>query len=144
MRFTVTSRFVAILALFIPSALFAQFLSPTNEELRMISDPKFPGADAIFLNVDEVTNDPQHFSTFYVRIKVITAKATALRRVEIPLQLGDFGASSRKPQMVGQNWVEGQTSRDARSGLIRIDDIRARTIHPDGTIYPIQPEIRRP
>ena len=140
MRFTVTSRFVAILALFIPSALFAQFLSPTNEELRMISDPKFPGADAIFLNVDEVTNDPQHFSTFYVRIKVITAKATALRRVKIPLQLGDFGASSRKPQMVGQNWVEGQTSRDARSGLVRIDDIRARTIHPDGTIYPISPK----
>lgn len=91
-------------------ALRAQFQQPSEEELKMTSDPKAPGADAVYLNIEEIANDPLHFQSYYARIKVLTEKGKELATVEVPYQRGDF----------------------------KITDIKARTVHPDGTVYPLQ------
>ena len=62
----------------------AQFQQPTDEELKMTSDPKAPGADAVYLNVEEDDNDPLHYRSFYFRIKVLTEKGKELATVELP------------------------------------------------------------
>jgi hypothetical protein len=52
----------------------AQFQQPTDEELKMTSDPKAQGAAAVYLNVEEITDDSHHFHSFYARIKVLQEK----------------------------------------------------------------------
>ncbi len=91
------------------SLLFAQFQQPTDEELKMTAEPKAPGAAAIYLNIEEVTDDPLHYRSFYSRIKVLEEKGKELATVEIPYMHGDS----------------------------KITDIKARTIHADGTVVPL-------
>ncbi len=62
------------LALVAPTIVRAQFQPPTAEELKMTSDPKAPGAAAVYLNIEEVTDDQMHFHSFYARIKVLEEK----------------------------------------------------------------------
>jgi hypothetical protein len=107
--------FCALLLLLIsPALLRAQFQQPTAEELNMTADSKAPGAAAVYLNIEEIDNDPLHYRSVYVRIKVLTEKGKELATVELPYWQG--------------NW--------------RITDIKARTIHSDGTVIPlvVQPE----
>jgi hypothetical protein len=92
-----------------PTLLLAQFQPPTAEELKMTADPKAPGAAAVYLNIEEATDDPLHFHSFYARIKVLQEKGKELATVEIPYQRTDF----------------------------RVTDIKARTIHSDGTVLPL-------
>ena len=92
-----------------PSFLQAQFQEPTREELAMTTDPKAPGAAAVYLNYEEVTDDPLHYRSFYARIKVLQEKGKELATVELPYQRGDF----------------------------KVTDIHARTIHPDGSVVPL-------
>ena len=87
-----------------------QFKNPTQEELQMTSDPKAPGADAVYLNIEEISNDPLHYETVYARIKVLTDKGKDLATVEVPYLRGDF----------------------------KISDVKGRTIHSDGTIIPLE------
>jgi hypothetical protein len=101
---------VLLVSLALPCKLHAQFQAPTDEELKMTADPKAPGAAAVFLNVEEVTDDPLHYHSYYARIKVLTEKGKELASVELPYTHGEF----------------------------KITDIKARTIHPDGTIIPLQ------
>jgi hypothetical protein len=54
------SEKVAYLALLLlllasPALLLAQFQKPNDEELRMTSDPKAPGAAAVYLNIERPT-----------------------------------------------------------------------------------------
>jgi hypothetical protein len=100
---------VLLLALASPAILFAQFQQPTPDELKMTADPKAPGAAAVYLNVEEVANDPLHFQSFYARIKVLSEKGKELATVEVPYLQRNF----------------------------QITDIKARTIHADGTIIPL-------
>jgi hypothetical protein len=92
-----------------PTLVRAQFQPPTPEELSMTADPKAPGAAAVFLNVEEITDDPIHFHSFYARIKILTEKGKELATVEVPYRYGDF----------------------------KVEDIKARTIHADGTVIPL-------
>jgi hypothetical protein len=92
-----------------PVIVRAQFQEPTNEELKMTADPKAPGADAVYLDIEKVTNDPIHFESVYVRLKVLTEKGKELATVEVPYAKGNR----------------------------RVDDIKGRTIHPDGTVIPL-------
>lgn len=101
---------VLLFAATVSMPLMAQFQQPTNEELKMTSDPKAPGADAVFLNIEEIANDPLHFQSFYARIKVLTEKGKELATVEVPYLRGNF----------------------------KIRGIKARTIHADGTIIPLE------
>ncbi len=89
--------------------LMAQFQAPTDEELKMTTDPKAPGAAAVYLNIVEVANDPLHYESVYERIKVLTDKGKELATQEIPFLKGNY----------------------------TITDIKARTIHADGTIVPL-------
>jgi Domain of Unknown Function with PDB structure (DUF3857)/Transglutaminase-like superfamily len=89
-----------------PVSLKAQFQAPTDEELKMTADPKAPGAEAVYFNVEEIANDPMHFQSYYARIKVLGEKGKELATVEVPYLKGNF----------------------------KITDIKGRTIHPDGTV----------
>jgi hypothetical protein len=110
MRISVFMRsFPLLLAIFSPTLLLAQFQQPTDEELKMTADPKAPGAAAVYLNVEEVSNDPIHFQSVYVRIKILQEKGKELATVELP-------------------YLRRNT---------KISDIKARTIHSDGTIIPL-------
>src|SRR5580704_4497012 len=98
-----------ILSVAFPVLLHAQFQEPTKEELAMTEDPKAPGAAAVYLNLEEITDDPLHYHSFYARIKVLQEKGKELATVELPYQRGDF----------------------------KVTDIHGRTIHADGTVIPL-------
>ncbi len=87
----------------------AQFQQPSAEELKMTADPKAPGADAVFLDIEEIDNDPLHYQSHYARIKVLAEKGKELATVTLPYLKGNQ----------------------------KIDSIEGRTIHPDGTVVPL-------
>ncbi|HEY1986240.1 MAG TPA: DUF3857 and transglutaminase domain-containing protein [Terracidiphilus sp.] len=93
----------------IPVPARAQFKEPTQEELKMTSDPKAPGADAVYLNRAESSDDRLHFHEYYERIKVLTEKGKETATIRIPYEHGQF----------------------------KVTDIRGRTIHADGTVIPL-------
>jgi hypothetical protein len=93
----------------LPLASFAQFFPPTDDELKMTTDPRAPGAAASILYLEQTVNDVLHFHTSYARIKVLTEKGKEQATVEIPYER-DFA---------------------------KISLIKARTIHSDGTIVPL-------
>ncbi len=103
--------FGAVLFLAVPpSALLCQqFQDPTPDELKMTADPKAPGADAVYLNVVEIDNDPLHFRTYYARIKILTEKGKELATVTASFLKGDT----------------------------QIREVHGRTIHSDGTVIPL-------
>jgi hypothetical protein len=99
-----------LLVLTFPVLLRAQFQEPTPDELKMTVDPKAPGAAAVYLNIEEVSNDQYHYRTYYARIKVLTEKGKELATVEVP------------PVLRSES---------------KIISIKGRTIHSDGTIIPL-------
>ncbi len=92
-----------------PKLTLAQFQPPTEEELKMTTEPKVPGAAAVYLYREETVDDNLHFHSFYARIKVLTEKGKELATVGVP-------------------YPKGEES---------ITDVKARTIHSDGTIIPL-------
>jgi hypothetical protein len=76
-----------------PALVRAQFQQPTDEELKMTADPKAPGAAAVYLNVEEITNDQLHYHSFYARIKVLTEKGKELATVDDSLPARHFRRS---------------------------------------------------
>lgn len=75
-------------------------------DLALKDNPKAPGADAMILYRDSMIDARQSFNLEYIRIKVFTQAGTKWADVEIPFV----------------------------KGFDDIQDIRARTIRPDGTI----------
>ena len=77
-------------------------------ELKMTSEPKAPGAPAIYLyrQVDRKDLGRANTEYDYVRIKILTEEGRGHANIEIPYR--------------------GQTTN--------ISNIRARTVHPDGTV----------
>jgi hypothetical protein len=98
-----------LLALAAPALTFAQFQQPTADELKMTADPQAPGAAAVYLAIEQNTDDQLHYRSYYARIKVLTEKGKELATVEIPYEHGSF----------------------------KVTDIKARTIHADGTVIPL-------
>jgi len=97
-------------ALFVSLSGEAQkFQEPTQDELRMTADPMAPGAPAVFLYREDVTDNYSHYVSRYARIKVLTDLGKEWATVEVPYFPGYQG----KPI------------------------IEARTIHPDGSVYPL-------
>jgi transglutaminase-like putative cysteine protease len=110
MRIPALVRHLPLLFVFTsPALLLAQFQQPSDEELKMTVDPKAPGAAAVYLNIEEIANDPIHYQSVYVRIKVLQEKGKELATVEVPYMQGNF----------------------------KVTDIKARTIHSDGTVIPL-------
>lgn len=99
----------AILSLFPHTACTQSFQQPTPEELSMTTDPKAPGADAVYLYREETADDSLHFHSIYVRMKILTEK-------------GKEEASVKIPYLKGESKVAG---------------LKGRTIHADGTVIPM-------
>ena len=106
------SRYLLLVVLFtltfLASAWAEDWPSITPEELSMTSVPEQPGAAAIVLLREEVTNDPQNNRSVYMRIKVLTEPGRKYADVEIPYSRRHF----------------------------TISDVSGRTIHRDGSIVP--------
>jgi hypothetical protein len=89
-----------------------QWTVPTAEELKMTSQPEVPGAAAVYLFREEITDDHLHIWSTYARIKVLTEAGKEFANVELK-------------------------SYDTRDyGGYTVNAIAGRTIHPDGTIVP--------
>ena len=111
-RFCFALSVVAILA---PHRATAQkFQEPSKEELQMTSDPKAPGAPAVILYREEITDNANHFVSEYARIKVLTELGKEWATVEVP-----YSGGGAPPVIEG------------------------RTIHSDGTVDPAQRQSRR-
>ncbi len=91
-----------------PVLVRGQFQDPTPDELKMASDPKAPGAAAVYLYREEIVDDARGFESTYERIKVLGEKGLDLATVRLPYAVG----FDDKPE------------------------IQARTIHPDGKVVP--------
>ena len=100
------------IALASSALLSAQFQASTDEELKMTADPKAPGAAAVYLNIEEVTDDQQNFQSIYARIKILKEQGKDLATVVIPYDHSYY----------------------------RVETIQARAIHPDGTVIPLSAE----
>ena len=92
-----------------PIALYGQFREPSKDELQMTTDPKAPGADAVYLYREEKNDDALHYHSYYDRIKVLTEKGKEAATIRIPYEKGPF----------------------------KVTDIHGRTIHSDGTVIPL-------
>ncbi len=90
-------------------AVAQKFQEPTKEELQMTSDPKAPGAPAVFLYLEQKTDNSGHYVSAYARVKVLTEAGKEWATVEVPYD----------PQMAAAPIIE------------------ARTIHSDGTVVPL-------
>ena len=100
---------IGLLAAVSPALLRAQFQPPNPDELKMTSDPKAPGAAAVYLDIEETDTSHGGSKEYYERIKVLTEKGKEAATVEITYP----------------------------AGQITIGSIRGRTIHSDGTIVPL-------
>jgi hypothetical protein len=100
---------LVVLSTCAPALLHAQFQEPTSQELQMTVDSKAPGASAVYLYREEITDQPASTQTYYERIKVLSEKG--------------------KEQATIRLAYEPSTDK--------IEDVQGRTIHPDGTIIPL-------
>ncbi len=80
---------LAFAVIVLPASLLAQFQPPTQEELKMTSEPKAPGADAVYLYREETVDDNLHYHSFYERVKILTEKAKDLANVGVPYPKAD-------------------------------------------------------
>lgn len=116
-----------------PFVAYAQFQAPTQEELKMTSDPKNPGADAIILYREEIQDDDHNVHSFYDRVKVLTEKGKELATVQISYQR-HFSSGDR----TGERDAENRSNDvDRISGHFEVAAVSGRTIHPDGTVVPL-------
>src|SRR5579872_1148066 len=109
MRTGFASAVVSMAAMLTVSAWGQRFQEPTQEELRMTADPMAPGAPAVFLYREEVTDNFSHYVSIYARIKVLTEAGKEWATVEVPYV----------PEYEGKPIIQG------------------RTVHPDGSVYPL-------
>jgi hypothetical protein len=122
MRFP--SHLSSIVCLCVLSAIFAfpadapaaddwQPINPADLALK--DNPASPGADAMILYHEQHTDVALSFTDQYYRVKIFTEAGKSHGDIEIPF-LTTFGAQE-------------------------IENIRARTIHPDGTIVPFTGQV---
>jgi hypothetical protein len=87
----------------------AQDWLPVNQDdLKMTSEPKAPGAPAIYLYRQVDRNDESYQETYYVRLKILTDEGRKYADIEIPYE----------------------------KSTESVNGIAARTILPDGTVIP--------
>jgi len=142
---------ILLLGSFVPLAAHGQFQPPNKEELEMTSDPKAPGAAAVYLYREERQDDPHHFRSVYARIKVLNEAGKELATVHVVYHKRFvFNAagnnSSRMGSGVANHWdapdinhagEDQPWNADSYVGHIDVAAIEGRTIHPDGTIVPL-------
>lgn len=139
-----------------PLASIAQFQAIPKEELSMTSDPAAPGAAAVYLYREEMTDDPHAFRTVYARIKVLTeeGKSAAVVRIDFPKTFVFNALGTNSSRMAGglgagsgsAHWAPPSMARvgedapwDAESyvGKVEIGALEGRVVHADGTVVPL-------
>lgn len=129
----------------------AQFAAPNPEELKMTADPKAPGADAVYLVREEMSDDPHHFRTVYARIKVLTERGKEAATVHITYNRSFvFNASGSNSSRMGagtsNHWEAPNVNHagedqpfvtDSFQVKTDVSAIEGRTIHADGTVVPL-------
>ena len=107
---------LTLLFLAFTSVCFArdEFDPIPQDELTMKEYPGSQGASAVILEREILTDDIRAMSTYYYRIKILTEDGKKYADVEIPY-----------PKEYGQS----------------INDIRARTVHADGTAIPFNGKV---
>jgi hypothetical protein len=119
MKATIRIKIARCFSLFclIPASAvaYAQWTAPTQEELAMTSQPEVPGAAAVYLYREEVTDDRLHSWRKYVRLKVLTEAGKKYANVEL---------------------AQYNTAYSYDYFGYSVGAIEGRTIHPDGTIIP--------
>jgi len=100
---------VLVLAMAAAPLLRAQLQPPTDEELKMTSDPKAPGADAVYLYREEIDDAVAGTQSFSDRIKILTEKGKEMATITTPYV----------PR------------------FSKVTNIEGRTIHADGTVIPL-------
>src|SRR5258708_2693281 len=142
---------ILLLGSFVPLAAHGQFQSPNKDEWAMTSDPKAPGAAAVYLYREERVDDPHHFRSIYARVKVLTEAGKELATVHVVYQKRFvFNAagnnSSRMGSGTANHWDAPDVNHagedqpfdtDSYVGHVEVAAIEGRTIHPDGTIIPL-------
>jgi len=117
----------------------------------MTSDPKAPGAAAVYLYLEERVDDPHSFRSVYARIKILTEAGRELATVHVVYQKRFvFNAvgnnSSRMGSGTATHWDAPDVNHagedqpydtDNYVGHIEVAAIEGRTIHSDGTIVPL-------
>jgi hypothetical protein len=135
----------------VPRVAYGQFQPPNPDELKMTSDPKAPGAAAVYLFREEREDDEHHFRSVYARIKVLTEAGKEAATVQVVYHknfvfyaTGDN--SSRMASGTANSWSApdpnhaGEDTRvdtNASGGHNEISAIEGRVIHADGTIVPL-------
>lgn len=158
MRFHMYLRFAFLLAMGSFSVVaFAQFPAVPKEELSMTSDPKAPGAAAVYLERQETEDDPHAFRTVYARIKVLTdaGKSAAVVRIDFPTTFvynakgNNYGSSGGFSTVVGgfsgtlslpsmaQNGEDQPWDTDTYVGKVEIGALEGRVTHADGSVIPL-------
>jgi hypothetical protein len=99
---------------FVVPASAEDFKPVSKEELAMKDNPAAPGAHAMILDMSRIKNDDQAYVESYYRIKIFTEEGKKRADVEIPFF-----------KMLGKDIV----------------GIKARTIHPDGTVIPFNGKV---
>ena len=135
----------------VPQVAHAQFPPVSKEELTMTSDPKAPGAAAVYLYREETEDDPHAFRTIYARIKVLTdaGKSAAVVHINYPKTFV-FNAvgtnSSRMASGTSNSWDAPSLNHlgedqpwdaDSYVGKVEIGALEGRVTHPDGTVVPL-------
>jgi Transglutaminase-like superfamily/Domain of Unknown Function with PDB structure (DUF3857) len=103
---------LALLPLTFAKAQAQQWTAPTEEELKMTAQPEVPGAPAVYLFKEEITDDQLHMWSVYVRLKVLTERGKENANVEL------------------------RQYSESEGGGYTVNGVAGRTIHPDGTIIP--------
>src|SRR5450756_242698 len=107
-------RCFVLLALLPGASIMARcqkWIEPTQEELKMTSQPEVPGAAAVYLYREETTDDKMHSFSIHVRVKVLSDKGKEYSNVELAYV-------------------------NRSGGGYTVNDIAGRTIHSDGTVVP--------
>jgi hypothetical protein len=135
----------------LPVVARGQFQPPTKEELQMTTDPKAPGAAAVYLLREETTDDPHHFATVYARIKILSEQGKEAATVHVPYQrnfvyhatgdnssrMGSGSANHWDAPNVNHSGEDSPNDLDSFNVRTDVTAIEGRTIHPDGTIVPL-------
>lgn len=113
--FVLRTIFLSLLVAITPLRALAldDFKPVAPDELSMKDNPKQPGAHAMILELTDSEDDTEGTSFVYERVKIFTDEGKKYGDIEIPYIKGRFA----------------------------ISDIKARTIHPDGTVIPFSGQV---
>ena len=97
----------------------------------MTSDPKAPGADAVYLYREEKTDDNLHYHSYYVRIKVLTKRARNWRRFASLTSV----ATSRSPTSRAAPFIADGTVIPLTAKPSDLTDVKTKALQVNTMVF---------